>query len=285
MKNNVLLITFSLITVLLVSCSDEKEEQYVVPEESYQVAYLPDKDAEIQRQNLEIMKKNTKVRFPCDTISLIEFVLNNYPEGTYLLETDKTLTYDIPEHAVIYYDKNSNYIFGVIAKSKSGERFIEPKNIIGFDQSFIDLDSTELGTAFFYLVLFECSGNSFNVLWEAVIPSHGGFNRFSLKYWDYRKIPYIEVNFHYGQGIGHINYNYFLVEGITKPPHLLMTYEGINFERSIANINDDNYPDYYEHVFIDAGGKIYSPDSVAFYWSPEESVYINSRNRKQVRPY
>ncbi|MCK7522195.1 MAG: hypothetical protein MZV64_33245 [Ignavibacteriales bacterium] len=61
----------------------------------------------------------------------------------------KHLTYNIPKSAVIYYDKN--YILGIIAKSREGERLIEVKNIIGYDQSFIDLDSIETWNGFLLL--------------------------------------------------------------------------------------------------------------------------------------
>jgi len=64
-----------------------------------------------------------------------------------------------------------------------------------------------------------------------------------------------------------------------------MTYEGINFKRTIANVNNDKFPDYYEFIFYDLEDRVFSRDSVAFIWQPEESVYVNTRNRKQTRPY
>ena len=88
------------------------------------------------------------------------------------------MNYQILQYCTIL--KTGDFVFGVIARSKPGERLIEVKNIVGYDQSFIDLDSTELGTAFFYLVLFKCENSSFNVVWESPIPSHGGFNFLSL---------------------------------------------------------------------------------------------------------
>ncbi len=58
-----------------------------------------------------------------------------------------------PKAAIIYFtDKDgSKFVFTVIATSRAGERLIEPSNIIGYDESFIDLDSTKLGTPFIYL--------------------------------------------------------------------------------------------------------------------------------------
>jgi hypothetical protein len=263
------------------SCSDNKKN--VDPSAYPKVENLPEKDAEIQRYNLKIKKEHAVNRTPCDTLSLVEYVLDNYPPGTYVVDFDKTLTYNIPSSAVIYYE--SNYVFALIARSKPGERLIDTKNIVGFDQSYIDLDSTKLGTAFFYLVLFECSNGTFNTLWEAPVPSHGGFNKLSLERWKYNGTPYIRINFHYAQGVGHIDYNYFLINGITSEPHLLMTYQGINFQRTITNFNNDTFPDYYEYVFYESSDKVYPRDSVAFIWSKKDSLYINTLNRRQTRPY
>jgi hypothetical protein len=271
------------IVILLTSCDDSTTERTKSNVEETDVAYSPEKDAEIQRNNLELQKKAATNRFPCDTLTLKEFILNNYPDGTYLVDFDKTVTYDIPKAAVIYLGEG--YTLSVIAKSGTDERLIEMKNVVGYDQSFIDLDSTELGTPFFYLTLFECSKNSFKIVWETPIPSHGGFNNFSLENWRYNNTQYVKVNFHYAQGVGHINYNYFLIDGLTQIPHLLMTYEGINFKRTITNYNDDEFPDYYEFVYYDTGDRVYVKDSVAFIWNVKEKVYINRRNSKQTRQY
>ena len=283
MKPAVYFISVSLM-LFFFSCNNG-EEKGTSQQTNEETAYSPEKDAAIQKYNLEQQKKQAARRTPCDTISLKEFVLSNYPEGTYLVDFDKTLTYNVPRPAVIYPSDHPGYIFGVIAKSKSGERFIEPKNIVGYDESFIDLDSTKLGTAFFYLVLFHCNDNNFDVVWESVIPSHGGFNTFSIEKWDYNNIPYIRVNFHYAQGIGHIDYNYFLLDGLTEKPHLLMTYKGINFKRRIINYNNDRYPDYYEYVYYDSGKKVTELDSIPFIWSKSKAAYINTRNSRQTRPY
>jgi len=269
----------------IIGCAGESEKTEPANRSQHEVAYMPNKDADIQRYNIEIRKKQTTQHFPCDTISLMEFVLNYFPEGTYLMTDDRTSTYDLSSPAILYYPKDRQYIFGVIARSKPGERLIEVKNVVGYDQSFIDLDSTELGTAFFYLVLFRCENNSFKVVWEAPIPSHGGFNFLSLKKWDNNSIDFIQANFHYAQGIGNITYNYFLTDGIELHPHLLMTYEGINFKRSIAELNHDKYPDFYEHIYYDSGNRIMPGDSIPFIWNQKDSIYLNTHNRKHQRPY
>ncbi len=275
-----------IILFLLLSCNTSQKQNYKQLNYKDQAAYDPRKDVEIQKYNIELKKKQTKVRFPCDTISVMEYVLNNFPSGSYLLEFDRTTTYNIPKPAVIYYnDLNQRYVFAVVAFSRPGERLIEPSNIIGYDQSNIDLDSTKLGTPFIYLILFECNGDQLSKIWEAPVPSHGGFNTFALRRWRYNQIPYIEVRFHYAQGVGHINYNYFLINDIRKDPLLLMTYEGTNFKRTLANINNDLYPDYYEHIFYNLDNKVYSKDSVAFIYNSKDSLFVNTRNQKQTRPY
>ncbi len=285
MKYLFLLITIFTLSVGLISCGGNKDEENKSPE-SQQVENSPQKDQGIQRYNLDVRIKNAKSRTPFDTISVIEYVLNNYPVGTYLLDFDKTTSYSIPQPALVYYKQGTgNYVFGVIARSKPGERLIESKNLIGYDQSYIDLDSTKLGTAFFYLCLFQYANDQISTVWEAPIPSHGGFNRFFMNKWDYNGTPYIDVNFHYAQGVGHIDYNYFFVNGLTAFPHLLMTYKGINFERTLANVNNDKYPDYLEYLFIDTGDKITRRDGVPFVWSVKDSLYINTIDKKQTRPY
>jgi hypothetical protein len=103
--------------------------------------------------------------------------------------------------------------------------------------------------------------------------------------WDYRGTQYVDLNFHYAQGIGHIDYNYFFVNGLTSPPHLLMTYDGINFRRTIANVNNDKYPDFKEYLFLEGKNKIIARDSIPFVWSLKDSLYINTRNKKLTRPY
>jgi hypothetical protein len=284
MKYYLYIVIIAILSLGLYSCAHKKEENKNIVGE--QVENSPQKDADIQRYNLEERKKKTQVRTPGDTIAIIEYVLNNYPEGTYLINFDKTLTYNIPQPALIYTRQGDNlFAFGIVARSKPGERLIETKNIIGYDQSYIDLDSTKLGTAFFYLCLFQCSNDQISTVWEAPIPSHGGFNKISMQKWDYNGTPYVEINFHYAQGVGNINYNYFLTNGLMAFPHLLMTYNGINFRRTIYNYNNDKYPDYLEYLYIDTGDKVIARDSIPFVWSVRDSLYINTRNKKQTRPY
>ncbi|GAB6283236.1 MAG: hypothetical protein STSR0008_19960 [Ignavibacterium sp.] len=287
MKKIYLFLTiFLLFLTLLFGCGKEEEQKQIEGAPgSDEVAYQPTKDIEIQQYNLEERKKLATNRTPCDTLSLMEFVLNNYEEGTYLVDEDKVYTYNIPKSAVIY-DRASGetYIFGVVAKSKKGERLIEVKNIVGYDASFIDLDSTELGTAFFYLTLFKCNGdNTFERVWEALIPNHGGFNKISKEAWRAKNIPYVKANFHYGQGVGHFDYNYFFIDGMLSQPHLLLTYEGINFKRTMTDANGDKYPDYIEYMYLDTGNKIEVIDTVTFIW--KDTCYVNTRNPKQTRPF
>ena len=70
-----------------------------------------------------------------------------------------------------------------------------------------------------------------------------------------------------------------------NPPHLLMTYKGIDFQRTIANVNNDKFPDYYEYLYYDLPNRIYAADSIPFYWDVKDSVYVNTRNHRQTRPY
>lgn len=285
-KTNILLKLFAIIVLIfLFGCNKENETNKEKESSQEGIAYSPDRDVDIQRYNIEVRKRQTPQRFPCDTISLMEFVLSHFPEGSYLVCDDRTETYDLPKPAILYYPEDRQFIFGVIARSKPGERLIEVKNIVGYDQSFIDLDSTELGTAFFYLVLFRCEHDNFKIVWEAPIPSHGGFNYFTLQKWNYNSTKFIKTNFHYAQGVGNISYNYFLIYGLEKPPHLLMTYEGINFKRTIANVNEDKFPDYYEYIYYDNGNKITPGDSIPFVWNQKDSVYQNLLNKKHTRPY
>ena len=94
------------------------------------------KDESTRDYNIERDKELAKNRTPCDTIALKEFILDIYQEGNYLVEFDRTFTYNVPKAAVIYHKANNKqYVFAVIAKSKKGERFVEKKNLIGFELS------------------------------------------------------------------------------------------------------------------------------------------------------
>lgn len=294
MKKILIYILFLGFVVVFQSCGDDEqkpsttdniESNTVDFQPGERVEYTPSKDVDIQQYNLNQQKALGVSRTPCDTLALKEFVLNHFEQGTYLVDFDKTFTYNIPRSAVIYYNKGGNYIFGVIAKSKPGERLIEPDNIVGYNQSYIDLDSTDLGVAFFYLTLFECTGNSFLVLWETPIPSHGGLRDMKLDRWAYKGTQYMKIDFYYARGSGHIDYNYFFLKGIRERPHLLMTYKGIDFQRTLANVNNDEFPDYYEYLYVNTGDRIAVVDSIPFYWSPKDSAYISKRDRRLSRPY
>ena len=282
---NVLFLSF---IVFLSSCGNNEEKKPIETSKfnpGERVAYTPSKDEDIQQYNIEQRKNISTSNSPCDTLALREFVLDHYEPGTYLVDFDKTFTYNIPKAAVIYYNKGGNFIFGIIAKSKPGDRLIEPDNIVGYNQSFIDLDSTDLGVAFFYLTLFECTGNQFNVVWETPIPSHGGLRDMHLDRWVYKGTQFMKIDFYYARGSGHIDYNYFFINGIRTKPHLLMTYKGIDFRRTLANVNNDKYPDYYEYLYYDSGDRVAVLDSIPFYWSEKDTSYISTRDHSLRRPY
>ncbi len=248
----------------------------------------PVKDKNIRKSNLEIEEEQAINRFPCDTLALQKHIIDYFPDGVYLVEFDRTFTYNVPKPAVLYYNgkNNARYIFAVIAKSKEGERLIEPKNIVGYESSYINLDSTKLGTAFFYLTLFKCDDGEFDQLWEAEVPIHGGFNSMQMKKWRSKNIRYIELNFEAGIISGHRSYNYFFVNGIENKPHLMETYLGIVHKRTLANVNDDKYPDYYEYRFTeDSLGGIAIRDSIPFYWSEKRQLYVTNQNRRWFRKY
>ena len=56
------------------------------------VEHSPERDAQIQQNNLEIQKELAVNRYPCDVIALKENVLDKYPDGTYLVNFDKLLS-------------------------------------------------------------------------------------------------------------------------------------------------------------------------------------------------
>ncbi len=273
-----------LLTATLISCSGGSDES-----SKEAVENSPDKDKSIRQYNLELARKQRRGGNPCDTLSLSEYIIENEEEGTYLVEFDRTFTYNVPKSAVIYYkDRKAKkqYIFAVVAKSKPGERLIEPKNVIGYESSFINLDSTKLGTAFFYLTLFECQKDStFRKYWEAEVPIHGGFNRMTLKTWKPKRIRYIELNFEAGIISGHRNYNYFFVNGIEEKPHLMETYVGLARKRTLAKVNDDKFPDYYEYRFWEDSLSIRLRDSIPFYWDTTKQLYITKYNSRWFRKY
>lgn len=235
----------------------------------------------MQNYNLEVERNRLAASSPCGELDLKEYILDSFEPGTYLLETDAVLPEEAPKYAVVYYDKN--YIFAVIAKSKRGERNIEPRNVTGYESSFINLDSSKLGTAFFYLALFQCEEGRFREVWEKVIPTHGGFNKISINKWVPRGTEYISVNFEDGIIVGSRSYNFFLIKGLTEPPHLLETYEGINAKREMADINNDEYPDYLEYVYHETPTAIRAIRSVPFIW--KKNYYVNEKDPRQIREY
>ena len=97
-----------LILLFLLSCNKKEESENKELDYNREAAFDSQKDAEIQKYNLDLRKQKTKERLPCDTISVMEYVFENYPSGTYLLESDRTTTYNIPDPAVIYYNENGD---------------------------------------------------------------------------------------------------------------------------------------------------------------------------------
>jgi len=249
------------------------------------------KDEQIRQYNLDIQKEQTSNRFPCDTIALKEYILNNYERGSYLASFDRNYKDMLPSSAVIYFRDVNNYVLAVIVKSKQSERNIEVKNVTGFESSYINLDSTKLGTTFFWLTLFECKEGEFSRVWESEVPIHGGFNRMTIKNWPAKNQKYVELNFEDGIISGHRNYNFFLIDGWQKPPHLMETYLALVLKRTLANIKNDKYPDYFEYRFAtgrserDSLTTIRVLDSVPFYWSTKRQLYISDRSSRWVRKY
>ena len=276
-------IIFLILILIITSCGDD-ERITGNPE------FSAVKEKNIRKYNLEIEKEQRQEITVCDTLALEEYIIDNYTAGTYLMKLNKSTVYDIPQKAVIYYkDKcsRSQYIFACVVESKDCERFVEPNNVIGYEASFVNLDSTKLGTALFYLTLFECDNNNgtFNKIWEKIVPSQGGFNSIKLKKWRPRNILYIEMNFSDGIISGHRNYNYFLLDRIENEPHLLETYDGISHRRTLAIVDENIYPDYYEYRFIHNSVSISVRDSIPFYWDKKKNLYITKVNKNWFRKY
>ena len=285
MKLYKFIIAFTLIGILIYSCGGKEGAEG-------DAAYSTEKDQSLQEYKIDVEKDQNKNRFPCDTIALKEYIKDKYEPGSYLVEFDKTFTYNVPKTAVIYFRDNANYVLCVVAKSKPGERNIETKNVIGFESSYINLDSTKLGTAFFWLTLFECKDDEFTRLWESEVPIHGGFNTMTIKNWKDKNIKYVELNFEDGIISGHRNYNFFMVDGWRKPPHLMETYLALVHKRVLRNVNNDKYPDYLEYVFNNDRNIVDSTfsairivDSVKFYWSVKKQLYITDRTTRWYRKY
>ena len=247
----------------------------------------PDKDKSIQEFNLEKRKNQTKNRFPGDTIDLMEAVLKAYPKGSYVIEEDIPNSVGIPPAAVIYRDDSgTRMVFSLIATSREGmerDRLIESKNVIGYDQSFIDYESTRLGTALFFMTGFTVENRNFNRIWEKYTPSHGGFRLMTLQNWAAKNIPYIKVDFYAQFKNATFYFNYFFLDGFKSKPHLLLTYEGVNQRRIMTDANGDKFPDYIEYVFVDNDHVISVVDSVTYIW--KDSLYVNTRYPEKVTPY
>ncbi len=281
-----ILVIVGFLALILAACSSEEKPKHRGLGSSGDAAHSAMKEKSTREYKLEHEKKLKRKRVPCDTLSLEEYVLENYPAGTLLVVMDRTTPDKLPKPAVIYYRKGGKkYVFALLAKSKPGERNIETKNVVGYESSFINLDSTKLGTAFFFLTLYECVDNNFHEVWAAPVPIHGGFNRMKLKRWKPKNILYIELNYEDGIISGHRNYNFFLVDGIRKPPHLLETYVGIAHKRTMTDLNHDKYPDYYEYRYIDSTYYVKLVDSIPFYWDTTRKLYVTKVNPRWTRPY
>lgn len=290
-----ILILLAVLAVTSWHCGEESSEQDVQQGDiSDEVSLQPDKDKTIQEYNLEQRKKVTTKRYNCDTIALMEYILANYDQGTYLMEFDKRNKYQIPPAAVIYTkDQGQQFVLAVFARSRPEEKawpndiLIEPKTAIGYDASFNDLDSTRmLGTPFLYLKLLRCeTDNNFTEIWSAPIPRHGGFNWITMERWKDKNIPYLKANFHYARGVGHFDFNYFFIRGLQQRPHLLLTYEGINFSRVMVNLDNDLFPDFEEAVFLDTGDRLEELERYSFTWSEKDSLYVNTKNKRLTIPY
>lgn len=107
----------------------------------------------------------------------------------------------------------------------------------------------------------------------------------SMETWKPKNIPYVRVNFDDARYSGHDDYNYFLINGLLKKPHRMETYAAINRKRTMIDYDHDSIPDYCEYLYVDSGDWVGTPDSVIFVWSKKDSVYVNTRNKKQTRRY
>lgn len=286
---NSIKIFFSLIflSFLFVGCDwfDSSEpDPTTIGGEGELVEFDPTKDASIQEFNLNLRKRLTAVRFPCDTIALIEHILKNYPPGTYLVESDRNPFTGVPNAAVLYEkEKDGAKIYALVAKSKEGERLIEVQNVVGYYESWINYDSTKLGTAFFYLTYFTCKNDEFTEAWDIVVPSHGGFNVMKWDNWKEKNVPFIAVKFFEAVLMGHFDYNYYFVNGKDSVPHLMLTYETLQHKRTAVNANDDKYIDFVNYVYLVTDDIIQEIDSITFIW--KDTAYISTRNPRHYRPY
>lgn len=277
---------FWMALVLIFSLAYGCEEEAKKPDTGFGDTAADDAstDVSIQEYILRERIKTARTRFDGDTLDLMQHILDNYEPGSYLADIDNPNSNVQKQSAVIYVkEKAGTYVFAMIVKSIIQEKLVEAENFIGYDASFVDYDSTKLGTAGFYLTLFKNEGKDFTKLWETLIPASGGFNNFYYESWGNYKIPSVRCRFYNAVIIGADDYSYFLVNGIESPPHLLNTYDGFAKRRRIADINKDSIPDYYEWSVIVTDSLRQWIDSTGFIW--KDSVYVNTRNPKQKRKW
>jgi len=254
------------------------------------VAYDTQKDLSIQEYNIQQRKKYNKKRTDCDTIALMEHILNKYPDGTYLMMEDVATTNPLPNAAVIYQkDAQGDIVYALIVKSRKdsvNQRVVDIKNLTGYDASFTDLDSTRLGLGLFFVDAFRCKGNDFQLLWSKELPSHGGFYKMEMQKWAPKNVPYIRVRFLDAIRGGHVDYNLFQTNGVDSIPHLIQNYENLRQKNRMVAGNDDKIPDFYEYVYIykesyETLQQITLIDSILYLW--KDTAYINTRNPKYFR--
>ncbi|HOP49129.1 MAG TPA: hypothetical protein PK887_00745 [Ignavibacteriales bacterium] len=219
-----------------------------------------------------------------DTLSFKKWIERNFEPNTVLLKCYQRNTKNIKYAVINYkYSNDTNYIFAVVAQPKELKIKINLDDLVGYYSSFGNLDSTKKGTAFFYLLLVANYGNEYKILWKELIPIHNGFDIVYLENWPVKNKDYIVVQFFDAISQGTRRFNYFLINSLFNKPHLLETYSGIDNLRRLANINDDEYPDYYEFYFLNNNNMIKMGDSVGFIW--DGKVYYNVKNPKQTREY
>ncbi|MCF8306849.1 MAG: hypothetical protein K9I71_12050 [Ignavibacteriales bacterium] len=265
------LLLFIITAGIIISCGDDTQDK---------------EEQSVRERNLRIKKEQAKKREPCDTLSFQEYFIANGGAGNYIVEFDQSLDRVVSKPAVFYYKEGGNFIFSVIAKSKQTERNVEVKNIVGVDASFLNYDSTRLGTAFFFLTLYECDGQgNFSMIWEKEIPIHTGFNSIKMKKW--KNISYIELNFIAMYISGNVSFNLFFVDGLRNQPHLLETYEAIARQREIADVNNDKWPDYFEWRFAQNDSAMFwrKLDSIPFIWDTTKNIYRDLKGRRWTRKY
>ncbi|MGQ9797987.1 MAG: hypothetical protein ACUVRG_01650 [Ignavibacterium sp.] len=64
-----------------------------------------------------------------------------------------------------------------------------------------------------------------------------------------------------------------------------MTYNGIDFRRTLADMNNDKFLDYYEHIFYSLADRIIHKDSAAFVYNQKDSLHYSTEGKKNTRRY